>query len=513
MRGGFAVPLNYSNPETGSIAVAAILYPSNITSTDPEYRGPLLLNPGGPGGSGVDFLLYMDPRLREGLFGTSFDIISFDPRGTGRTTPSVSFYKSDSEATEWITQAIVNTTVEPEILQTVWDRSHGLGSLIKDNDQQDVIPYVTTDNTARDMLSIVEAMGFEKLQYYGRSYGTLLGATFAAMFPDKIERMILDGVLEGDAYYSGHWEGQAEDTDKALGWFASGCFSAGPEYCSFYKNASSEDAILQRVYALIDESISNPVVVPGFNDTNAVVSFPLLKGAIFQSLYWPYTYFPLLSVALAELEDGNGTLAYIGAGGTGALNPNSSMEKSVLDPDFVWGGLREVSAFFAISCTDGADKIAASLEELTSDYESLEKVSSFGDRFFPFRAWCSGWQVRPEATFRGPIAAANTSFPILIIGNEADHITPFAAAKRVSANFPGSVVLKQNSVGHCSVSSASACTRQYILRYLGNGTLPEPDTTCEVDLQLFIPDGNDTDGFKLNNGAGECGHCTEQNEI
>lgn len=76
------VPLNYSNPDTGSAAVAVILYPSNVTSTDPGYRGPLLLNPGGPGGSGVDFLRYMDPRLREGLFGTSFDLISFDPRGT-----------------------------------------------------------------------------------------------------------------------------------------------------------------------------------------------------------------------------------------------------------------------------------------------------------------------------------------------------------------------------------------------------------------------------------------------
>ncbi|KIY72456.1 alpha/beta-hydrolase [Cylindrobasidium torrendii FP15055 ss-10] len=487
-----SVPFNYSSPDVGTAVIALVRLPANVSSSaDGEYRGPVLLNPGGPSGSGVNFVLGLNSRLLESLFGSSFDIVGFDPRGIGRTTPPIRLFSSDAQRDEWGATRhshVSNTTANPTVLDDNWVSSDTLGRLAIENDREGILPHVTTDNDARDMFSIVEAMGREKLQYYGISYGSVLGATFAALFPEKIERMVLDGIVNYDNYFRGSWTPGLETADDALALYAKSCFNAGPNVCAFSGNASSGDEVLQNVLDLLDAVIASPVPVPGFDGKS--VDFNLLKAVIFQSLYHPYTIDPRLSKGLLELSQGNGTL--ISVMGT-PTDLNATNEISNLSPDFVYSSEMQSEALTTVACSD-AGRAATSLDEIKAIYEEAAKISSFADNWMTIEEACAGWKIRPESTFRGPLTAANTSFPILFIGNTFDPVTPLSAAKRGSAKFPGSVVLTQNSGGHSSLSSPSNCSRKYVLQYFLNGTLPEPDTTCEVDFDIFNPP-NDTTGL------------------
>ncbi|KIY62125.1 alpha/beta-hydrolase [Cylindrobasidium torrendii FP15055 ss-10] len=491
--GRLSVPFNYSSPNDGTAVIALIRLPSNVSSSDEGYRGPVLLNPGGPGGSGVEFLLGLNSRMIESLFGSSYDLVGFDPRGIGRTTPPIRFYTSDSQRDEWTASQplVTNKTINPSILDDSWSHFNGVGDLAKENDNEGILPYVSTDNDARDMLSIVEAMGDEKLQYYGVSYGTVLGSVFASLFPDKIERMVLDGVVHVENYFKGIWTPLLESADASLSIFASECFEAGPNVCAFHGNASSADQILQSVFDLLDAVTKEPVPIPGPNGNGRSVDFAMLKSALFESLYHPHSLYPTLALGLADLKAGNGTIISLLDGSL-----NSSMEISNLDPNFVYNSEMQLEGLVAVACSDAGSAIN-SLDELETEYEAAEKLSSFSDNLLTIEAACGGWKVRPEATFRGPIAADNTSFPILFIGNTFDPVTPLSAAKTVSASFPGSVVLAQNSGGHSSLSAPSNCSRQYFLDYFLKGSLPEPGTTCEVDFGIFSPPGNDTAGLYL----------------
>jgi pimeloyl-ACP methyl ester carboxylesterase len=192
----FSVPLNYSNPEAGSAAIAVIRVPSPVAGT-PSYRGPVLFNPGGPGGSGVETVVAAGVNLQR-LIGQEFDFVGFDPRGISETTPNIDIWTSDEEHELYLRNFFTTYDISQESWPVLPGRLKNITAFnarIKDR-AGDVIQHVTTDNVARDMLSIVEAHGRDKLQYYGVSYGSALGSIFASMFPDKIERLLIDGMME-----------------------------------------------------------------------------------------------------------------------------------------------------------------------------------------------------------------------------------------------------------------------------------------------------------------------------
>ncbi|KAJ6604895.1 Alpha/Beta hydrolase protein [Mycena sp. CBHHK59/15] len=301
-----------------------------------DYRGPILFNPGGPGGSGVDAVVSAGASIAT-LFGDEYDIVGFDPRV--------------------------------------------LGQLAETRDPNDYLQYITTDNVARDMLRITDAFGFDKLQYWGVSYGSALGATFATLFPDKVGRIIIDGVVDMEAYYSANMTNGMLDTDKTWQTFFDGCAAAGPDKCAFLRPTAAE---------------------------------------IFDN-------FTALSLAIQQQP-----IPLRGVGG--------------------------------YSCGDSA-AFNTSLSDLQEIYTAGKKVSSFAD----FSPPIGGSSARP-------VGAANTSTPLLIVGNTADPVTPLAGAIKTSKAFPGSVVLTQDSPGHTSTIAASLCTYGYFRQYFVNGTLPEAGT-------------------------------------
>ncbi|SJL15399.1 uncharacterized protein ARMOST_18896 [Armillaria ostoyae] len=466
----FQVPIGYSN-EGGEKAALAVIKLSAQSET--EYKGAVLINPGGPGSSGVSALTILGQQLAS-IIGNQYDIISFDPRGVGNSTPRAEFFLSKEEHYQWLASTnhwtyAVNSTSDQ--IPHLWASAQVIAELAKERDNG-ILNYISTDNVARDMLQISEAAGQEKLQYWEFSYGTVLGATFASMFPDKIERMILDGVLDMDGYYNGDWRNEIADTEKDMQSFFDGCVAAGPDACAFY--ASTSEEISNNLDSLYESLLTRPVPVvsPLFY---GVVDYTVLRTAVGNALYEPYTLFSILAEGLASLAAGDGSIIY-------------EMQVTTYDPSLAYDNSWEVQ--IAVSCSDAPNN-TDSVADLFAYWDSIKGISIAADFLMEQRIQCSGWKFHREGRFTGPVGG-NTSYPILLIGNTADPVTPLSAAKKTSSAFPGSVVLTQNSSGHTSAFASSECTHAYVQAYFQNGTLPKDGTVCEVESEMFPTSSNAT---------------------
>ncbi|KAF9021989.1 alpha/beta-hydrolase [Hymenopellis radicata] len=449
------------------------------TSTAPveDYRGAVLINPGGPGGSGVIVLQTFGP-LAAALIGAQYDIVSFDPRGVGASTPRFEFFLTEAERALWLANpyaysTVLNVTNDPLALPRMWANSHVLGQMAKDRDTSGILEYGGTDNVARDMLRITEANGQDMLLYYGVSYGATLGATFASMFPDRVGRMVIDGVPDVQGYYaSNDWRNGVLDADRAMQTFFNGCYSAGPNNCAFY--ASSPSEIESNLNALYASVLGSPVpVYSPSSPAYGVVDYSILRNAVKIALSTPFASFSILAQGLTELAAGNGTIIYE-MQLDGLPFECSSSSATYLN---TW------EAQFAVACGDGVE-VTDSVADLEEYWKEVSGISTFADTIIWVRVGCSGWKVHREGRFLGPISG-NTSFPLLVIGNTADPVTPLASAKNVSKAFPGSVVLTQDSPGHTSTVATSTCLYSYISACFQNGTLPAEGTVCAVDEELF----------------------------
>ncbi|KAG5653159.1 hypothetical protein H0H81_002001 [Sphagnurus paluster] len=442
--------------------------PSTVPANSSDYRGPILLNPGGPGGSGVDFVLGIGEWISS-VVGPQFDIIGFDPRGVARSTPRVSFRGNAVERTFWQQNAM---SASPDTLARAWARGKINGQLAGER-HADILPYINTAQTAADMLSIVRAHGKEKLLYWGFSYGSLLGSTYAAMFPDKIERLVIDGVLDMEDYYKTLWATNLLDTDKTMNTFYATCHSAGPTQCAFYAPTPAQIAAnLSSLYTTIR---ARPVPVRTAL-SYGLVDYTRLRLTLLTALCSPWADWPTLAVALADLARGNGTALYT------MLEPPSVDSECTCPsaPDEEFAVVDE--AGIAVSCNDG-DVVPEDFGELEEYFKNTLSTSEWAE-LWDVRTLCVGWPSVPKL-FKGPFGANTTSFPLLIVGNTADPLTPLWAAKKTAQDFSGAVVLTQDSPGHCSIAAPSVCTQKYIREYFANGTLPPNGTVCSVPGSPF----------------------------
>ncbi|KAJ6607894.1 Alpha/Beta hydrolase protein [Mycena sp. CBHHK59/15] len=427
------VPLDYSNPGDASAAIAMVRLHSVVPHNSTSYRGPVLINPGGPGGSGVDVVLGRGSMLAA-ILGPEFDIIGFDPRGISRSTPRVSFFETRAEREIWGAQLIVKSmNASTDALPRAWARSLITGQLAGERDKGS-LRYINTDHTARDMLRIVQAHGREKLQYWGFSYGSVLGATFASMFPDNVERLVIDGVADSENYFATEWSNNLLDADKSWASFMDGCAAAGPDGCPFY--APTASAISDKVNQIYASLRARPIPVRT-NTSYGLVDYSMLRKVIFEGLYSPF----------ATSDAGNGTALL-------QLAQRPAFECGCDPAEFRFESVGDAGT--AVVCNDGKP-ISAKFEDAERHYREVSRTSSWADMWMTIRMPCSTWPDFPKDHFQGPFVA-NTSFPLLLVGNTA------GLAKKMSKGFPGSVVLTQDSAGHCSISAPSL----------------SPDTVCPV---------------------------------
>jgi len=476
-----SVPLDYSNPSGSKAAIAVIKVPANVSSSE-KHGGPVLINPGGPGGSGVAVVLELGKQIQT-IIGKQFDIIGFDPRAVGLTTPSFYAFSDKNEAGLFYIDYPLVFNTSTDALGKAYAYSNILGTRLEES-SRNVTEHVSTPVVARDMLSISKAMGHDKLQYWGFSYGTVLGATFSAMFPDNVGRVVIDGVVDSENYYSGSLSNHLMDSDAALLDVCDACTKAGPEKCGLYENSAK--LVLQRVNNLLNKLRTAPIPVyqqaaaQNSEPEYGIVSYDTVKRSIFLTLYHTHTAGAYIMNLLAELEKGN-AYPFLSLSTGRAYRDLLSCDCPAPghEPSPYYGLLEPT---LAIACGDNAIE-DQTFSEIRKIYEDMAMTSTFAD-IWVLHAACSGWKVKGKERFRGTFNH-KTSHPLLLIGNTADPVTPLWSAHKMSKGFEGSVVLTQNSSGHCSISGTSLCTHKAIRAYFQNGTLPEEGTVCETESKIF----------------------------
>ena len=272
---------------------------------------------GGPGQSGVDLLLSFQSVLGQ-VFGDHYNFVSFDPRGVNNSGLSLDCFSGNAEARSAFGRlhSSGTTNVSSTSFEKQYYSSSIYGEWCNNAVEKGKSPYgyyVTTPAVARDLLTFIEAQAKgagqppskAKLWCYGVSYGTVIGSTFASMFPDRVERMILDGVLNAEQYYDNNWRDNVDRMDETMEKFSSFCHSAGPSNCPFW--GPTPDNITARMDSIIYDLQSHPVPISGVQDGGlpTMATYSDLKAALLDAIYNPVANFPLMANILHQFERGN----------------------------------------------------------------------------------------------------------------------------------------------------------------------------------------------------------------
>ncbi|KAF1988142.1 alpha/beta-hydrolase [Aulographum hederae CBS 113979] len=428
----------------------------------------VLLNPGGPGGSGAEFVFRRGEQLNK-IVGEGYNLVSFDPRGINGSTPKASCFLNDDDRT--VDQAL--KPVDP------WTQS-GEFLAYYDNLAQachdvmgDTGSYFNTPQTAADMNSILDAIGQEKMIYWGFSYGTTLGQTYAQLFPDRVHRLIIDGVSHQMPWY--HPEMPETDdfnaTDAVYRGFITECFASG-DACPLAAGYSSTEELGTNLTETILSLYEDPLAVYLNASMHGAIRFSdVAWDGIFPALYRP-TSWPALAETLAELMKGNLSAPYLAWSA----------------PEGAWSDLMEANMVITnadLAPTDQLTRAKLSRTEIVAEMAKYHNASLIaGDTNADSLFELETWRYARSHSFM-PAEHVKTAHPLLIISTTLDPICPLISAQKANAVYEGSVLLEQKSMGHCSVSMPSKCTAKYVKEYLDSGKLPEVGATCEIDEPYF----------------------------
>ena len=421
------VPLDWSEPDGPTIDLAL----GRIRATG-DRIGSLVTNPGGPGGSGLDFLasLPLTPAT-----GRRFDTVSWDPRGVGRSQGI------DCDSGVDAFTALDSSPDDPAEAAALDGAAAAISSECAASASAPLLPHVGTAEVTRDLEAIRLALRDGPLNYVGFSYGTRIGSEYAARFPDRIRAMVLDGVVDPTLGFTQFLTEQAVGFERAFDAGARACAAAGPESCGVDDLAAAYDRVLAGAEA---GSIGRPG--GSFGPSDVVV------GA---------TYSSYLTDGWAELGP---ALARAEQGDTTALE---GLAQSYYD----FGGY---PAYAAVVCTDDAPP---SGPEEFREFAAAAAAAAprFGAAVANEMLPCATWPV--EATTERTPPADPTLPPILVVGSTGDPATPFANAEAVAARTPNAVLLTVESDGHTAYGG-TPCVDRIVDRYLIDLTVPAPGTTC-----------------------------------
>ncbi|MEV8531147.1 alpha/beta hydrolase [Streptomyces sp. NPDC051211] len=440
------VPLDYARPEGEQIELALI----RAEARDKSKRiGSLVFNFGGPGGSGITTLPGAAKEydaLRE-----RYDLVSFDPRGVGRSAPVLC--KSNRELDAYYAQDNTPTSAAQE--KTYVDGIKSYQQACEKNSAK-VLPYVGTTNAARDLDMIRRALGDEKLHYFGISYGTELGGVYAHLFPTHVGRAVFDAVVDPTKTSEQSALGQAKGFQLALGNFAQDCVDRG-DACQLQGSTARE--IEANIIALQKKLDTAPIAGIGDRELTQSAATNGIAQALYSKELWP-----LLEQGLDEAEGGQGQLLLALSDALNGRDQNGNYSNIG-------------AANTAINCADSKERFT--LEQTKAKLPQFRAASPvFGD----FLGWalmsCTDWPV--AGVWDTPDVSAPGSAPILVIGNTGDPATPYEGARKMVERLgPGvGVELTYRGEGHGAYNSGDACVQKAVNGYLLDGTVPPANRVC-----------------------------------
>jgi pimeloyl-ACP methyl ester carboxylesterase len=450
------VPVDHADPAGATIDLGLVRH----RTTDPERRiGTLLVNPGGPGGPAEAMVRAIGTPAD--TFGPDvlarYDIVGMDPRGVGA-----------SEQVECLTDAQREANIaldydpdqagglpRPQLLAEAHELATGCGEGV---DPQ-LLGQLSTAEVARDMDLVRAALGEERISYFGLSYGTLLGATYATLFPERVRHMVLDAPVHPVRWQQdplGATVDQARTADMVLDRYFATCAAEGAA-CPFGAGRPAEafDALVERLEAQpLPVAAAGPVPAGRVDGATAVLA---ARTAVFDRRLWP-----LLTAGIVAAEQGDGAPLY--ALGSALLR----------DPDGTPNAMGEAN--FAVNCLDRAVP-----EDLAAHERNAELLADVAPRFGALSGYlslaCVDWPAENADRYLGPLTAAGAP-PILVVGGRLDSQTPYAWAEAMARTLESAVLLTREGVGHGSYGSNGPCIDDAVDRYLTTGATPEPGTVC-----------------------------------
>ncbi|KAJ4141486.1 hypothetical protein NW768_000699 [Fusarium equiseti] len=490
------VPMDWLKPSDHKRVVLGVIKLPAKNKSNPV--SPLFVNPGGPGGSGIAFVK-REGHILQAVVGDNHDVISFDPRGVGVSTPRVECWGSSQRRRLWNMQETPVADEHPGLIYDAYARAAAYsGACEAAMNDIGLMQFLGSTSIARDMLEILDKTGNEKLRYWGFSYGTILGGVFAGLYPERVERLVSDGNVDYHDWFNFDHGNFVSDTDKIFDAFDIACHKVGPLKCAFY--AESPKAIEKRRSNLLSDLKKSPVLLPAWSQESGpelpvLVSYSYLQRLIQTSIYAPIVKFPQLARVFAALEKGDGVPFYEMVL---SMSNNRAFEGDMCElgdtpATTPFETPMELDAFPAIMCSD-SKPVEDSPQEISEYFDRITNKSRWaGAANANFHVSCVGRKTRPKWKFTDADFGGDTAHPILYIGNIADNVTPLQSAFNNSAKFPSSVVLTQNSYGHCSSAAPSTCSMRYVREYFQNGTLPAVGTICDQDFELFELPGLEED--------------------
>jgi pimeloyl-ACP methyl ester carboxylesterase len=438
----FSVPIDYANPADGAMRIAVIRKLATETAL-----GSLVLNPGGPGGSGIEYTTYAEYVVSDTLR-ENFDIVGFDPRGVGQSTPVECL---DDEQTDEYVALDGSPDNQVEIDQAV-AMSKLFANTCASNSPK-IFAFLDTVSATRDIDILRALLGDEKLNWLGKSYGTFLGATYADLFPDRVGRMLLDGGIDPTLTNEQLSLGQALGFELALSRFVDDCATRND--CPL---SASGSAGVSEVADLLAELDANPVALDdGRLFTQAMGTLGVV-GSLYDKQYgWQELR---INLSLAFDGDFSGLASsvdfYTGRQTDGSYKDNST------------------DAIAAVNCLDRPDR--ASVEKtvaLASDWKRL--APNFGEYLAWSNVSCSYWQA--EATGVPKEITAPGTPTILVVGTVNDPATPFAWSQALAKQLSRGVLLTFDGDGHTAYYQGSKCIDEIVDNFYLTGEAPA-DIIC-----------------------------------
>jgi pimeloyl-ACP methyl ester carboxylesterase len=442
---GMRVPLDYAHPNGADDLKLAV---ERRKATGPGSRiGSLLVNPGGPGGSAIDYLhsaalSYPAPvRAR-------YDMVAVDPRGVARSEPVRCLTDGQMDDFTEVDTTPDSTAQINDVVKA--DRGFGAGC---EEHSRAILGHVSTVDSARDMDVLRALLGDDKLDYVGKSYGTFLGATYAGLFPSRVGRMVLDGAMDPSLSSLRMGESQAGGFETAFEAFAKDCVRQAD--CPMGDSVSAAGTYITSFLKGLDK---HPLPTGQSRQLVESLGTTGLMEAMYSKQLWPVLRQALTA---ANHHDGAQLLAL----------SDQYYERSA---DGSYTNLMAANA--AVNCLD-LPAAAESPADVEAALPAFRKASPhFGDDFAWMSLSCAHWPVKP--TGRAERIPAKGAAPILVVGTTRDPATPYAWARSLAGQLQSGTLLTHVGDGHTAYAMGDDCVDTAVNAYLLQGKVPSPNTRC-----------------------------------